>query len=375
MRAGIRTVIAIGLVATALAARVPNGIPVSAQPTLQIIASGLSNPRGLAFGPEGALYVAEAGRGGAGPCITGGMGLVCYGPTGSITRISPIAAGNQTRIVTGLPSLAPPPTASNAGAGALGPHHIGFLGRGNGWVTIGLGNDPDVRSNLGAAGGNFGRLLRMLPNGRVEYEQDLAEYENSANPDGGLTDSNPFGIAVLPSRTLYTDAGGNTLNEVAANGRISTLAVFPDRQVQNPFAPPGVLMPMQAVPTSVVRGPDGVLYVGQLTGFPFPVGAANVYRVPAEGGTPEVFASGFTNIIDIAFGPDGALYVLEIDSSSLRLGGPEGSLFRVANGTKTTVVGAGLTMPGGMTFGPDGSIYITNMTTSPTAGQVVRVVQ
>ena len=47
-------------------------------------------------------------------------------------------------------------------------------------------------------------------------------------------------------------------------------------------------------------GPDGEYYVGQLTGGPFAVGIANVYRVPPEGGDPEVFESGFTNIVDIA---------------------------------------------------------------------------
>src|SRR5512138_1235874 len=34
-----------------------------AQPIVTVVMSGLDNPRGLAFGPEGALYVAEAGRG------------------------------------------------------------------------------------------------------------------------------------------------------------------------------------------------------------------------------------------------------------------------------------------------------------------------
>src|ERR687897_2375103 len=47
---------------------------------------GLNNPRGLAFGPNGALFVAEAGRGGSGPCFQS-MQLVCYGPSGAIGRL------------------------------------------------------------------------------------------------------------------------------------------------------------------------------------------------------------------------------------------------------------------------------------------------
>ena len=53
-------------------------VPVSARahapalPKVTVVASGLNNPRGLAFGPDGALYVAEGGTGGtastAGQC-------------------------------------------------------------------------------------------------------------------------------------------------------------------------------------------------------------------------------------------------------------------------------------------------------------------
>ena len=58
-----------------------------AQPIVTVVMSGLDNPRGLAFGPEGALYVAEAGRGGEGPCFFNSAGeFRCYGPTGAITR-------------------------------------------------------------------------------------------------------------------------------------------------------------------------------------------------------------------------------------------------------------------------------------------------
>src|SRR5215207_6113814 len=94
--------------------------------TVTVVMSGLDNPRGLAFGPEGALYVAEAGRGGDGPCIPGGGGTVrCYGATGAITRVSPLEFGGQVRIMTGLPSLAP-----GGGFGADGPVDIAFGGRG-----------------------------------------------------------------------------------------------------------------------------------------------------------------------------------------------------------------------------------------------------
>jgi hypothetical protein len=76
---------------------------------------------------------------------------------------------------------------------------------------------------------------------------------------------------------------------------------------------------MQAVPTSVTVGPDGAYYVGQLTGFPFPVGGARVFRV-VPGHRPRVFARGFTNIIDIAFDRRGRLHVLEIAANGILAG-------------------------------------------------------
>lgn len=87
-----------------------------------VIASGLDNPRGLAFGPDGALYVAEAGRGGSSSLcdIDPGSRLQrCYGPTGAITRITGI--GVHQRVVSDLPSIAPA-----SGGGAQGPNDIDF---------------------------------------------------------------------------------------------------------------------------------------------------------------------------------------------------------------------------------------------------------
>jgi glucose/arabinose dehydrogenase len=135
---------------------------------------------------------------------------------------------------------------------------------------------------------------------------------------------------------------------------------------------------IDAVPTSVVAGPDGAYYVGELTGAPFFTGAANIYRViPGEAPitNPEVYLTGFRMIIDIAFDAAGNLYVLQFG------GAIPGVLKRVElNGCITapdfcprTDVVSGLTRPTSLTIDPDGALYVTNNGTSPTAGEVIRI--
>jgi hypothetical protein len=58
------------------------------EPPWEVVASGLDNPRHLAFAPGGALYVAEAGHGGSGPCsVHPDLGEFCFGRTGAVTRV------------------------------------------------------------------------------------------------------------------------------------------------------------------------------------------------------------------------------------------------------------------------------------------------
>jgi hypothetical protein len=136
--------------------------------------------------------------------------------------------------------------------------------------------------------------------------------------------------------------------------------------------PPGTKLEMDFVPTSVTRGPKGALYVGQLTGFPFPVGGAKVYRiVPGKG--PKVVARGFTNIIDIAFDEKGTLYVLEIFKNGLLSGDPTGALIRVGkHGKKHEVMSEGLITPGGLVI-HKGDAYVSNCGTCAGGGEVLKI--
>ena len=133
---------------------------------------------------------------------------------------------------------------------------------------------------------------------------------------------------------------------------------------------------MQSVPTTVVPAPDGSYFVGELTGFPFPVGGARVYHVPAGGGAPQVVAAGFTNIIDIAVDfARGVGYVLEIDADGQLAPGTAGRLVRVAfTGQQTVIPVPGLVYPGGVAVGPDGALYVTNHSTAAGRGEVLRIV-
>ena len=332
---------------------------------LEVVVGGLDNPRGLAFGPEGALYVAQAGRGGDGTCVINGAGEeVCFGLTGKISRIW---RGELDDVITGLPSLA-----AEGGNGASGPVDVTFQGRGNGFVVIGSSGPPDNRDLLGEDGALMGHVVRFTPNGRMEPIADIVHLEETINPHTTALDSNPYALAAGPHGIGVVDAGGNAAYEISASRRASLLAVFPDRIVT---LPSGVMAPMQAVPNAITVGPDGAYYIGQLTGVPFPVGAARVYRV-VPGEAPTIYAEGFTNIIDLAFGPDGSLYVLEFDANGIPTPPPASAITRIRpSGSRTTLPTPGLLLATGLAVDADGTLYVSAFGVVAGGGQVVRIPQ
>lgn len=349
----------------------------------KVIATGLTNPRGLTVTSDGTVYVAEAGTAGD-KCTDIGEGddavHVCAGATGAITKI---ANGEQSQFATGLPSV-------DFGEDATGPHDVVVGDMGQVYAVIGLGTDPANRAAVGEPlvgdlAKSFGTIVAIDADGTWKSIADVSAYETSNNPADGPYDSNPFSLVLTESGFIVSDAGGNDVINVhpGVDGTTyETMAAFEDRMVDAPpflGLPAGTKIPMEPVPTGITQGPDGAYYVGELTGFPFPVGAARVWKISGPG-KATVYAEGFTNIIDVAFDSHGNLYVLEMVKGGLLSADPSnpasatGALIKIApDGHKTTVMTTGLIAPTGMAIGSDDSIYISNFGIVPGMGQVIKV--
>jgi hypothetical protein len=360
--------------------------------SLRVVADGLDNPKGLSFGLDGSLYVAEAGTGGDGAFVPSpsGQGDLRYGLSGAITQID---NGIAKRVVTGLPSLAFPD-----GTGAAGPHDIKFDEKGKLYVLIGYAANPALRDTvLGQT--DIGKIITInLSNNTWEYVVDIVNYELTKNSKSSHCEvvSNPLSFCIDKETIVLVDAGANDLISVNLDGsdlrviaglpnQILTNPIFPGSNSQNfdrgHVPPPSayheaakVQMEIQSVPTSVVKGPDGAYYVCEFTGFPFPEGGAKIYRIGADG-QPTVYADGFTQLIDLTFDAGGNLYALQHMNSSGWKGNPDGSLIKIAaDGTRTTLMsGNGLESPTALTIGADNAFYVINRGGRPGVGQILRI--
>ncbi len=339
-----------------------------AQASFSVVMSGLNNPRGLAFGQDGGLYVTEAGVGGAGTAIVSGGGETqLYGTSSSISRL---LGGVQSRVLTGAPSLA-----ATGGNGATGIQDLVFVGN-QAYGLIGFGADPALRSTFSASetgAQNFGKLVRLSLDGTnaIQAFADIAAYETASNPDSPELNSNPYSFAALGGGAFaVTDAGGNDLLRVTGAGVVSTLSVIPARPNPIPGGPPTY----QSVPTGMTVGADGNYYFGELTGYPFVVGAANIYRYNPTTGARTVAYAGFTNLVDLAFAVDGSMYALELTTNGLA-GSPPGPgvLTRISpSGTRTVLENQQLLFPTALTVGADGAVYVSDQGNFAGTGRVLR---
>jgi hypothetical protein len=369
MRKSRRVVCNFAVVGPIVLAATMTAVPAYGQPDWEVVASGLDSPRHLTFSPNGRLYVVEAGVGGSGPCVehpAPDLGEFCLGFSGGVTEVRD--DGPDEQVLTGLVSIA-------SASQQQGPSDIVFKGAKNFVLSIGLGGSDQYRD----AFGEDGVLLGTLVTGKIGDEDvsllaDVLANELDANPDGTDIDSNPVALFRHGSRYVVADAGGNAVVRASHQGDFSTVTSLPPGSALAPpflMLPPGTQIPTDAVPTSVVPGPDGAYYISQLTGFPFEKGDANIWRV-VPGQSPTVYASGLTNLTDLDFGADGTLYAVEISSEGI-LTGLMGALVKINPGESEheTIVGD-LFAPYGVAVRGDAA-YVSICSVCPGGGEVIKI--
>jgi hypothetical protein len=230
--------------------------------------------------------------------------------------------------------------------------------------------------------GGDGHLYRVSLGG-VQDLADISGFEAAVNPDGGAIDSNPFDLAVLAGgQVVVADAAANAIVVTDMRGHVDWIATLPNQLVPTtnlrqlagcpgsgaPFCNLPPMLPAQAVATSVAVGPDGYLYAGELKGFPAPTGYSRIWRIDPRarhvvcGTSPQCVevTTGFTSIIDLAFAPDGALYVTELDEGSWAaieiFGAPQGGTVNRCDiqTWSCAPVATGLLMPSAVAVRKDG---------------------
>lgn len=250
----------------------PADVAVPAGYQVEVVATGLTFPTGIAFGDNGEAFVTESGY--------------SYGEVFTDPQLIRLVGGKGEVVLEG---------------GGNGPWNGLFFHDGNIYIAEG-----------GVLKG--GRILRVSPEGQVSVLIDglprMGDHHTNGpvvGPDGYLyfgqgtatnsgivgEDSKKFGW--LERRPRFHDVPGQEIELRGLN--FETPNLLSEERQQN--VETGAFSPFSEAT------PPGMRIEGAV------VASGSVVRLPLDGGEPEQVAWGFRNPFGLAFAPDGQLYVTE----------------------------------------------------------------
>ena len=360
----------------------------TAQCPVATVAGGLRAPTKIILSTKGSLLVTESGNGtntgrisiidaATGvrrtlidglPAAFGAPGNDPAGPSGLVMRGRTlyVAIGAGDEVLNGsLPgSFVPNPNPSSPlFSSVLAIHFSGNVEMNTAGYVLSFADQIALKngSKLDLTNGDNEKIT-------IELLVDFPDYVPEPRPGlpNAVRQSNPFGLALYGDDHLYVaDASANSIRSVdLETGSFSTFTTFGPLPNNRGFGPPVV----EAVPDSIHLVGDQFL-ITLLSGFPFPIGNAQVRAVNPDTGASVPFITGLTSAIDVLPAAGGGFFTLEFSADMLVPLPGRLRYFSSPSASPTTVSDCLITPTSMAQDSRTADVYVTEIAT----GRVVKV--